>query len=170
MKPRALWSDLNEGIQCFWLWTNTGQVKVFLGGAYNHQVAMFMVHETSTSHLPLSSYVSLWQNIHVVISLGTHHTLINKYMGQDSKALIISHGLRFILARMLQTCQYYFLWHPSYSNDNTQQPSLVHVTFEIFSTSRCRDWQHFYKQASSTNIFLTKKKKKWKKKRCFWAN
>ena len=92
--------------------------------------------------------------------LGTHHTFINKYMCQDSKALIISHGLRFILARMLQTCKYYFLWHPSYSNDNTQQPSLVHAMYEkffFFSTSGCCGRWHFYKQASSTNIFLTKK-------------
>ena len=27
-------------------------MKVFLGGAYNHQVAMFMIHEISTSRLP----------------------------------------------------------------------------------------------------------------------
>ena len=59
---------------------------------------------------------NLFGKIFMCSPLGTHHTLINKYMGQDSKALIISHGLRFILARMLQTCQYYFLWHLSYSN------------------------------------------------------
>ena len=27
-------------------------MKVFLGGAYNHKVAMFMIHEISTSRLP----------------------------------------------------------------------------------------------------------------------
>ena len=79
--------------------------------------------------------------------LGTHHTFINKYMCQDSKALIISHGLRFILARMLQTCKYYFLWHPSYSNDNTQQPSLVHAMYENF-------FFFFYKRVLRSVTFL----------------